>query len=328
MVEFSLLFSSPLALLLHFFCCFQNHHHLSLPAAEHHPKILFPRHENAIVAKLGIWGRVIFVVAFVVVAFPFVTGYVVLALGSGFLYGIWQATLIMVVGANIGACLAFFACRKLLRGWTLRQVRKSAKLSAIFDALGENGLKIAFLIRFVPVPFGLQNMVLASSAAIPFWRFMLGTALGLLPEQVAGAYFGKTARKLSDIIDGKMELGTTQKVLLGVDAAMVVLLIVVIVYVGRRALKTLSTRQQNNGSRAPTLNSGDEELEGLLSSAKSEEDELLLGLSSSSDTEAEEAASQDSAVIGGGDPFSFDRFGNAPLVPELASGDGNIPDIL
>jgi uncharacterized membrane protein YdjX (TVP38/TMEM64 family) len=79
-----------------------------------------------------------------------------LTLGAGFVFsmalhglgvGVVVATLSVVIGASIGAILAFLLGRYLL----LEQVRKLSKKYAIFEALNvaleTNGLKIFILLR-------------------------------------------------------------------------------------------------------------------------------------------------------------------------------------
>jgi uncharacterized membrane protein YdjX (TVP38/TMEM64 family) len=82
----------------------------------------------------------------------------ILTLGAGFVFsmalhglgvGVLVGTLSVVIGASIGAILAFLLGRYLL----LEQVRKLSKKYAIFEALNvalqTNGLKIFILLRYV-----------------------------------------------------------------------------------------------------------------------------------------------------------------------------------
>jgi len=65
------------------------------------------------IARIGWVGNVLLILGFVIVSFPFVMGYMVLALGSGFLYGILLGTLTVAVGSTLGACIAFAFFRKV-----------------------------------------------------------------------------------------------------------------------------------------------------------------------------------------------------------------------
>ena len=94
---------------------------------------------------------------YVVATLLFIPGSL-LTLGAGFVFsmalhglgvGILVGTLSVVIGASIGAVLAFVLGRYLL----LDQVRKLSKKYAIFEALNvaleTNGLKIFILLRYV-----------------------------------------------------------------------------------------------------------------------------------------------------------------------------------
>lgn len=63
------------------------------------------------------------------------------------------------------------------------------------------------------LPNNTDAMLSVSSVA--FWKFALGTFLGLLPEQLAIVFVGKTLKKVNDIINHKASFGTPEKVILG-----------------------------------------------------------------------------------------------------------------
>eukprot|EP01087_Luapelamoeba_hula_P007475 TRINITY_DN1836_c0_g3_i1.p1 TRINITY_DN1836_c0_g3~~TRINITY_DN1836_c0_g3_i1.p1 ORF type:complete len:501 (+),score=108.40 TRINITY_DN1836_c0_g3_i1:182-1504(+) len=207
------------------------------------------------VGKLGIWGMVIIGFAFSLMAFPFLFGYILLGIGTGLLYG-WWGMFPIVIGSMAGAFVSFFVLKKFFRGWTERQIAKSAKFKAVFDSVGDNGIKIAFLIRYLPIPFGVQNALLSVSS-IPFWKFMLGTFLGQFPEQLAIVWIGTTLHTFNDLVNG--EVSSKNKVLLVVDVVMIILLLGILIYIGRRALKNV---QANPEDQAGLL---DAEMGGLVS---------------------------------------------------------------
>jgi len=194
------------------------------------------------VDSIGYWGYLFFIIAFIIMGFPFAYGYTILGLGVGFLYHIWKGTLIMAIGTNIGSALSFFFCRKILRTYIENQIRSSTKLYAIFLSIGDHGFKISLLLRFVPIPFGIQNAIMAIST-VDFYKYVIGTFIGLLPEQVVITYFGSTLNKLSNVVSGE-DFNTTEKVLLAIQLFMVVVLMIVLAYIGRKALQRITREQE------------------------------------------------------------------------------------
>ena len=97
------------------------------------------------------------IAVYIVATLLFIPGSI-LTLGAGFVFsmalnglgvGVLVGTLCVVIGASIGAILAFLLGRYLL----LEQVHKLSKKYAIFEALNvsleTNGLKIFILLRYV-----------------------------------------------------------------------------------------------------------------------------------------------------------------------------------
>eukprot|EP01089_Gocevia_fonbrunei_P008590 TRINITY_DN2028_c0_g1_i3.p1 TRINITY_DN2028_c0_g1~~TRINITY_DN2028_c0_g1_i3.p1 ORF type:complete len:179 (+),score=2.77 TRINITY_DN2028_c0_g1_i3:116-652(+) len=128
------------------------------------------------VGSIGYWGYFFFIIAFIFIGFPFAYGYTILGLGVGFLYHILVGTLIMAIGTNIGSTIAFWSCRKLLNSWIETKIEASPKLSAIFHSIGDHGFKISFLLRFIPIPFGLQNAIMGISS-VSFIRYAVSFKL-------------------------------------------------------------------------------------------------------------------------------------------------------
>lgn len=63
------------------------------------------------ISSIGLWGNLLFVLVFLIVGFPFALGYVPMAVGAGYLYGMINGTITVSIGALSGASLAFWLCR-------------------------------------------------------------------------------------------------------------------------------------------------------------------------------------------------------------------------
>ena len=77
---------------------------------------------------------------------------------AGALYGTWWGSLIVFVGACLGAEAAFLLGRTWLRGWAQQRLAALPKLQAVERAVSREGLKLVLLTRLSPAfPFSLLN---------------------------------------------------------------------------------------------------------------------------------------------------------------------------
>jgi len=193
---------------------------------------------NAIlwVESLGIYGYVVFVLIFIVISMPFGVGYMLICLACGFLYGIALGVLTIFIGCGLGAAASYFVCQRFMRQWIERKVRNSRKLSAVMVAAKKNGFKISVLLRFIPIPLGIQTGLLAISN-IRFPIFLLGSLLGMLPEQLLFAYWGDAAKDLAQIASGEEEMSPAKIAFMVIGVVVAIFLTVFLVWLGRRAIR-------------------------------------------------------------------------------------------
>lgn len=86
-------------------------------------------------------------------------GAAVLTLAGGALFGLWQGLLLVSFASTIGATLAFWVARYLLRDWV--QARFATRLRAINEGIERDGAFYLFSLRLVPVfPFFLINLLM------------------------------------------------------------------------------------------------------------------------------------------------------------------------
>ena len=111
-----------------------------------------------------------------------------IALASGAVYGHTLGTVYIVIGAEIGAAIAFIIAR--LTGFQIMQ-KYIGKRWALKRFTTQNSLMtIIFVSRLVPfLSFDLVSYA-AGLTPITFWRFALATLFGLIPTSFLLAHFG------------------------------------------------------------------------------------------------------------------------------------------
>jgi uncharacterized membrane protein YdjX (TVP38/TMEM64 family) len=142
----------------------------------------------------------VFVVAYVVASVTLAPAFL-LTVAAGAVFGLWQGTILVFVGALLGASAVFAVAAPLGRtrwmGWVTRQTH----VSAVRAAVAAEGLWIMFLLRLSPlVPFVLLNYALALSGVR--YRHYVVTSVGMLPAIVMYVYYGKVVGDVAVVAAG------------------------------------------------------------------------------------------------------------------------------
>jgi len=144
-----------------------------------------------LVARAGLWGPVLIVtlMTFAVVASPIPSAPIALAAGAA--YGHVWGTVLVVIGAELGALIAFGLARVLGHD-VLRRVfgdRVDAGLLGSQTALTAT----VFASRLMPfVSFDMISYA-AGLSRLHAWRFALATLAGIVPASFLLAHFGGEA---------------------------------------------------------------------------------------------------------------------------------------
>lgn len=147
---------------------------------------------------LGPWGPAIFVALYVVATVLLLPAFV-LTLGAGAVYGVIQGSLLVSIGATLGATFAFFIGRYLARDWVSKRIDGNATFMALDEAVGQEGWKIVGLTRLSPaLPFVLQNYAYGLTRVTPR-DYILASWIGMTPGILMYAYLGSLAGDLATL---------------------------------------------------------------------------------------------------------------------------------
>ena len=110
------------------------------------------------------------------VSFP---GGLVLTITSGFLFGNWLGTLVVIVGATVGAVLVFIAVRFGVGNGLNKKA--GSYIQKMEDGFRENAFNYLLVLRLIPLfPFWLVNIVPAV-LGVSTGTFAIATFLGIIP---------------------------------------------------------------------------------------------------------------------------------------------------
>jgi uncharacterized membrane protein YdjX (TVP38/TMEM64 family) len=182
------------------------------------------------VRGLGVLGYVVYVVVYAICVVAFVPASI-LTLGAGAIFGFVGGTIVVVIGATIGATLAFLLARTVMRKRIETMTATNAKFRALDRAIASEGTKIVFLVRLAVVfPFTYINYAFGVTA-IPLWRYVLATFLGIIPATAAFVFASSAATKAAT--------GETSNITKIVYIAGGVIAIIVSVLIGRIATRAI-----------------------------------------------------------------------------------------
>lgn len=180
---------------------------------------------------LGPWAAVAFIGLYVVAAVAWIPGSI-LTLAAGAIFGLMKGTFYTIVGATLGASLAFLISRYVARSAIERRLGDSPKLRAVDEAVAREGGKVVFLIRLSPVfPFNALNYALGLTR-VKFGEYVLASALGMIPGTFMYVYAGHAAGRVA----GGAPEGPGRYILLAVGLLATVAVTVVVTRAARRAL--------------------------------------------------------------------------------------------
>lgn len=175
-----------------------------------------------------------------------------LTLGSGYLFGVFEGTVVVSIASIVAAAAAFLLSRYALRESFERIARRYPKFRAMDTAIGREGFKVVFLLRLSPLlPFSISNY-LYGLTSVQFSQFVTGSWLGMLPGTIAYVSAGAALSALTDISDGKPAVN---KWLLGIG---VVATITVLALLGRIASNALESNTDNDEDNEDEILSGND----------------------------------------------------------------------
>ncbi len=134
---------------------------------------------------------------YIVVTVLSVPGAAIMTLAGGALFGLYTGTLIVSFASSIGATMACFVARFLLRDWV--EARFESKLAKINQGIEREGAFYLFTLRLIPVfPFWLINLLMGLTA-MPLRTFYWVSQAGMLPATVVYVNAGKELSKIDSI---------------------------------------------------------------------------------------------------------------------------------
>ena len=138
-----------------------------------------------------------YMLVYVLVTSLSLPGAAVMTLAGGALFGLLRGTIIVSFASSIGATLACFVSRFILRDWV--QGKFKEKLKTVNEGIDREGSFYLFTLRLIPVfPFWLINLVLGLTR-MPLRTFYWVSQIGMLPGTIVYVNAGKELGKIDSL---------------------------------------------------------------------------------------------------------------------------------
>jgi uncharacterized membrane protein YdjX (TVP38/TMEM64 family) len=190
----------------------------------------------------------VFVIGYVLATVAFVPGSL-LTLAGGAIFGLVEGTVVVFLGASLGAIAAFLVSRYVARRAIERRLSGS-RFAALDRAIEKEGRKIVFLLRLSPVfPFVFLNYALGLTR-VRLLDYALA-CFGMLPGTILYVYYGKVVGDVAALAAGAAaERGTAHYVVLGLGLLATLIVTTVVTRIAQRALKSSAALEQSAGGAA------------------------------------------------------------------------------
>ncbi len=124
-------------------------------------------------------------------------GAVVMTLAGGALFGLWTGVITVSFASSIGATLACFVSRFVLRDWV--QNKFGDKLGVINEGIAREGAFYLFTLRLIPIfPFFMINLVMGLTK-MPLRTFYWVSQLGMLAGTIVYVNAGTELARIESI---------------------------------------------------------------------------------------------------------------------------------
>lgn len=149
---------------------------------------------------LGPWAPVLFVLIYIAAAVTLAPAFF-LTVAAGAMFGVWRGSVIVFIGASLGASAVYALASPLGRSSLMQRLTRDPRVAAVRAAVAGEGARVMFLLRLSPlVPYNILNYALALSG-VRYADFVVAL-LGMIPAILMYTYYGKVVGDVAALAAG------------------------------------------------------------------------------------------------------------------------------
>jgi len=191
----------------------------------------------------GAWAPWLFILLMAAVVVLVLPG-ILFTTGAGFVFGVVEGSIYIVLGTTLGAASAFLIARYLFGTCARQFILTHAKLKFVSEEMTPQGWKIVLLTRLIPFfPSKLSNYFFGLTS-FSFRGYVGGSLIGFIPFSVHNVYLGSIAADIATL--GERHVGRTPMEW-GLYGIGFLATIGTVVYLNRLARRALSRYTKYNG---------------------------------------------------------------------------------
>jgi uncharacterized membrane protein YdjX (TVP38/TMEM64 family) len=144
------------------------------------------------IRNLGLWAPLGYVALFALGTVLFVPG-AIFGRAGGVLFGPGWGSVLNLIGATLGATLAFLTARYLAAHWV--RPKAGGRLDRLIAGVEAEGWRFVAFVRLAPLfPFNLLNYALGLTR-IPLAHYVIASFICMAPGTIAFTYLGHAGRE-------------------------------------------------------------------------------------------------------------------------------------
>lgn len=156
--------------------------------------------------------------------------------GAGFVFGVVEGSIYVVVGTTLGAAVSFLVARHLFGRRAARFVASRGRLDAVNEEMARYGWKVVMLTRLIPFfPAKLANYFFGLTT-FSFRGYVFGSLIGFIPFSVHNVYLGAVAADIATLGEREAGRSPVEWALYGAGFLVTVAAVIYINRLARRAL--------------------------------------------------------------------------------------------
>lgn len=212
--------------------------------------VYFDAHEQVLRLLLwfeaqGAWAPLLFTLIMALVVVLVLPG-ILFTTGAGFVFGVVEGSIYVVVGTTVGAALAFLIARYLFGKRATQFVLAQTKLRLVSKELAPHGWKIVLLTRLIPFfPSKISNYFFGLTP-FSFRGYLGGSFVGFIPFSVHNVYLGSIAADIATL--GERNVGRTplEWTLYGIGFLAAIGVVIYLNRLARRALARFTEEESGD----------------------------------------------------------------------------------
>src|SRR6266566_2301823 len=191
------------------------------------------------VMSLGAWAAICYPLLFAACNILLLPGGI-LAVGSGFFFGLWWGFLIVFAGNIVGTAISFALSRSIAKRWFQQRLSSNPTLRALEPAVERESWKIILLSQLHPLfPTSLLNYFYGVTP-IRFSTYMFWATVGRVPGLFLYCYIGTLGQLAVRVMRGRSYPRMVEYWIWGGAFVTTVLLLAVLVRVAYRVIQASS----------------------------------------------------------------------------------------